>query len=248
MISQVTLKDKFFNLAFGLLLLIGLSLSAPAQSMTSGTDVEPSRPFVMVYYLAEVSPDGKEEIFSWRTRYVKANGEFKVVMHGLDKAAAFAYDTTGAAGTSSSVLAGTAEGVYFKPNASAERKSLGPSYAQKPGEVSVPEQIHQRFHSHSMLRDSPEFVRMDKYLGLDVYVLRTEVKGPDGYWVEASHSPLTGRFWLQLVMHHPDGTEDIIKTVRIDFVDVPEDLNEDIKALPNTGAMGDKPAPGKKPN
>lgn len=237
---------KGFRVLSLLIFVVGLlAFSLASAQKTNNTDIEPSRPFVMVYYLAEITPDGKETITSWRTRYVRANGEFKVVMHGLDKAAAFAYDATGNAGTSSTVLAGTAEGVYLKPNASAERKSLGSSYAEKPGGASAVEQMHQRFHSHSFLKNHPEFVRTDKYLGLDVYVMRTVA---DGYWVEESHSPLTGRFPIRSVMHQSDGTEYTMETVKIDFRDVPDNLNDDIKALPNTGILGDKTAAGKKPN
>jgi hypothetical protein len=71
---------------------------------------------VTVSYVAESTPDGKKTITAWRTRYVKANGEFREVMHGLDEAAAFAYDAAGASGTSLTVLAGTAEGVFVKPS------------------------------------------------------------------------------------------------------------------------------------
>ena len=78
---------------------------------------------------------------------------------------------------------------------------------------------------------------MDKCLGLDVYVLRTNA---DGYWVEVSYSPLTGRVPLRIVMHQLDGNEATIETVQLDFRDVPDDLNEDIKSLPNTGKVGNQ--------
>ena len=209
----------------------------------SESDIEPSRPFVTVSYSAEVTPDGKQTITSWRTRYVKANGEFREVMHA-DEAAAFAYDAAGASGTSSRVLAGTPEGVYVKPSGTSERKSFSSAEAEKAWNPSVPEQIDKHFHSHSNLRNHSEFVRMDKVARLDVYVLRVETSG---VWVEVSYSPLTGRTPLRSVMHQPDGSGFKTETVKVDFRDVPDNLNEDIKALPQTGNLEDKTEPAKRP-
>jgi hypothetical protein len=220
---------------------IGILSFPPAWGQQKNdTEIEPSRPFVAVSYLADYTPDGKKTITAWRTRYVKANGEFRVVMHGLDEAAAFAYGAADSSGTSSTVLAGTAEGVFIKPSGAIERKSPGFSSADKSWDSSVLERLDKRFHSHSFLRNHPEFVRMDKVAGLEVYVMRTVA---DGYWIEESHSPLTGITPLRVVMHQLDGTEYTIETVKVEFRDVPDNLNEDIKALPGTGKVGDKTTP-----
>lgn len=216
---------------------IGLLSFSMAWEKSHG-DVEPSRSFVTVSYVAESTPDGKQTATAWRTRYVKANGEFTEVMHGPDKEAAFAYDSAIASGSSSTVLAGTNEGVYVKPSGAAERKSLSSASAEKSWDPSVPEKLDRQFHSHSFLRNHPEFVRMDKVAGLDVYVLKAVA---NGYWVEKSYSPLTGRTPLRSVMHQLDGTEYTTVTVKVEFRDVPDNLNEDIKALPHTGSLGDSP-------
>lgn len=234
---------RLFSLIVFVIGIVSFSRAWQKGERNGEADVEPSRPFVAVSCLADYAPDGKKVITAWRTRYVKANGDFRVVMHGSDKAAAFAYDTAGASGTSSSVLAGTAEGVYVKPFGFSERKSLGASSAEKSWDPTVPEMLDKKFHSHSFLRNHPEFVRMDKVAGLDVYVLRTAAER--GYWMEQSYSPLTGRTPLRVVMHQPDGNEYTIETVKVEFRDVPDNLNEDIKALPHTGSMGDKPTPSK---
>jgi len=234
------MKNRFRALCLIVFVIGIMSVSLAWQKRES--DAEPSRPFVAVSYLAESTPDGKMTITSWRTRYVKANGEFRQVMHGTDKAAAFAYNAQGSPGTSSPVLSGTNEGVFIKPSDSTERKSLGSDAAEKSWDASAPEEIHKRFHSHSHLRNHPEFVRMDKYLGFEVYVMRTVA---DGYWVENSYSPLTGRFPLRMVMHQLDGNEYTIETVKVEFRDVPDNLNEDVKALLHTGNLGDKNTPPK---
>jgi hypothetical protein len=208
-------------------------------------DVEPSRPFVAVYYVAHTTPDGNRTVTSWRTRYVKADGEFRVVIHGTDEAAAFAYDAAGASGTSSSVLGGMNEGVFVKPSGSEGRVSLSSASAEKSWDASVPQRLDKQFHSHAFLRNHPAFIRMDKYLGYDVYVMKTVA---DGYWVEESYSPVTGRFPLRSVMHQLDGNEFTTEVVKIDFRDVPDNLNDDMRSLQKTGNLGGKPAPRKAPN
>jgi hypothetical protein len=232
--------------AFCLVVFLTGVLSFSAAWQKGNNDVEPSKPYVMVYVITLTAPDGSKEITSWRTRYVKANGEFKTMMFGPNKEAAFAAaaltdGAAGAPGTSAQVMAGTNEGVYLKAAGSAERKTLGSSSTESAWDTSAPARIHQSYHSHSFLRNNPRFVRMDKCLGLDVYVLRTNA---DGYWVEESYSPLTGRFPLRTVMHQLDGNqagyESTIETVQLDFRDVPDDLNNDIVSLPNTGKVGNQ--------
>lgn len=203
-------------------------------------DIEPSRSFVIVAYEAQATPDGKMTITGWRTRYVKANGEWKTVIHGANATAAFTKDNTGFAGTSSPVFAGTTEGVFAKASGSNERKSLSPP---------SPEGLQNQFHSHAYLKNHPEFVRMDSIVGLEVYVLRGVNREYPNYWIETSYSPLTGRTPLRTVEHSLDGSEFIIEAVRIEFRDVPDNLNEDITTLPNTSEIGEKkPLTPKNPN
>jgi hypothetical protein len=231
---------------FQALCLIVFGIGALSLSLAWGkkqNDIEPSRPFVVVYYEAESTPDGHKTITSWRTRFVKANSEFKIVMHGSDEAAAFADSATGPSETSSTVIVGMPEGVYVKPFGSTERKSVSPApvnASEIPLDTTGPEKQDKQFHSHSFLRNHPEFVRMDKVAGFEVYVLK--VVTPE-YWVENCYSPLTGRIPLRSVLHQLNGTEYITETAKIEFRDVPENLNDDIKALPNTGYIGDKSSP-----
>jgi hypothetical protein len=194
-------------------------------------DIEPSRSFVGVYYEAHKTPDGKTTISNWRTDYVKANGEFKTVFHGMDAAAAFAGSDTAFSGTSLPVYAGTSEGTFAKDSGANERKSMSSA---------APESTEKLFHSHSFLKNHGQFVRMDKVAGLDVYVMRSVNEENPSYWFEYSVSPLTGRKPLRVVTHQPDDSLYIIEAVKIEFKDVPDNLNDDIQSLPNTGNLGDK--------
>jgi hypothetical protein len=214
-----------------------LSFSLASEKRKS--DVEPSRSFVAVYYEANSTPDGKKTITGWRTKYVKANGEFRIVVHGSDAAAAFAYDTAGSSGTSSPVFAKTSEGVFAKASGPYERKSIG---------LAASESEENLFHSHSFLKNHRQFVRMDRVAGFEVYVFRAVSEENPNYWIENSISPLTGRTPLRIVSHELDGTEYMIEAVKVEFKDVPDNLNEDIKSLPNTGKLGDKTTPLKNPN
>jgi hypothetical protein len=191
---------------------------------------------VAVFFEAQTAPDGKMTITGWRTKYVKANGDFRTVMHGTDAAAAFSGSTTAFSGTSSPIYAKTSEGVFAKAAGSDERKATSSS---------APEDVEKMFHSHSQLKNSSQFVRMDKVAGLDVYVMRMENEEHPNYWTEVSVSPLTGRNPLRVVTHQPDGTLFILEAAKVEFKDVPDNLNDDIKALPNTGKLGDNSTPPK---
>jgi len=197
---------------------------------------------VAVFFEAQTTPDGKMTITGWRTKYVKANGEFRTVMHGSNASAAFADDATAFNGTSSPVYVKTSEGTFVKASNSNERRSMSPA---APGS---PEEMQKLFHSHSFLKNHGQFVRMDKVAGLDVYVLRGVNQENPNYWNETSHSPLTGSSPLRLVTHEPDGTLFILEAVKVEFKDVPDNLNDDIIALPNTGKLGDNNELPKKQN
>jgi hypothetical protein len=195
------------------------------------SDVEPSRSYVVISYEAQTSPDGKKTITAWRKKYVKADGEWKIVQYGSDAAAAFADDPTSSVKTSRPVFAGTTEGVFAKASDSDERKSMS---------TSALESVEMKYHSHHFLKNHSQFVRMDEVAGLEVYVMRVVSEENPNYWVECSVSPLTGRSPLRIVSHNLDGTEYITEAVKVEFREVPDNLNEDIKALPNTGKLDDK--------
>jgi hypothetical protein len=59
---------------------------------------------------------------------------------------------------------------------------------------------------------------------------------------------LTGGSPLRIVTHQPDGGLYTLEAVKVQFKDVPDNLNDDIQSLPNTGKLGDKNASPKNKN
>jgi hypothetical protein len=225
------MKNVFRSLCLVIFLVGIITFSLGWEKRKS--DTEPSQSYVVVYFESHTTPDGKMAISNWRTTYVKANGEFTTVFQGSDASAAFSNDATGLPGTSSPVYAKTSEGTFTKETDSSERKSMS---------MAAPESIEPLYHSHSFLKNSKNFARMDKVAGLDVYVLKTVSEENSNYWTETSVSPLTGSMPLRAVIHQPDGNIYTIEAVKVEFKGVPDNLNDDIQSLPSTGKFGEKQA------
>lgn len=225
---------KYGFRAFCMMVFLMGAISFSSGLIRQKSEVEPSRPYVGVYFEAQTTPEGKMTITGWRTRYVKANGEFRIVMHGSDAAAAFAGDANAFSGASSPVYVKSSEGSFVKASGADDRKSMSP-----PPPVNL-ENTEKIFHSHNFLKNHAQFVRMDKVAGFEVYVMRSVNQENPNYWSEDSVSPLTGRIPLRSVIHNADGTLYTIEAVRVEFKDVPDNLNEDIKSLPHTGKLGEK--------
>jgi hypothetical protein len=218
------------NLFRGLCILVftlGITIFSFAytQTPTNDNDVEPALPFIATYIQSQVSPDGNVTFTSWRNRYVKADGEWRIVSHSFKDTTSpqEAYDAK-----SSPVFAGTPDGVVGKPANSDQIKQFSPATGQ-----------NDAFRSHKYLKNHPGFNRVEELAGLQVYVLRQEF--PDTsknspQWVEVSYSPKTGYTPLRTVNHLRDGSEIKIEVIKIDFREVPENLNEDIK---NAGSKKD---------
>jgi hypothetical protein len=183
-------------------------------------DIEPIRPFVAKYVDYRVTPDGKRTIIGRRARYVKANGEWRVVAEGPKS------EQVSAEGSNQSVVyGGDSDGVYARGRESESRRYVSPAADEK---------MLLFFRSHHSLKNNPEFVRTDEIAGVKVYVLRTEIRDPANPqdWVEESYSPKTGFNPLRTIIHLNDGSEFRMEAVSIEFRDVPENLNDDLKALP----------------
>jgi hypothetical protein len=222
--------SRLFRFVAALVFLAGVVSFSLAWGKRQKSDTETARPFVAVFQESLLSAEGRLSIRGRRTRYVKANGEWKSVMRGANAAGepeAYSPDQLDAApGTKSAVMSGTADGVFIKGTEANERKWVGPQLSTEDTA---------RYYSHRFLRTHPEFVRTDEVAGLGVYVLRTE--NPGYYWVEVSYSPLTGRNPLRIVHHQADGTEVRIEAVKVEFREVPEDINRDLMALPDGGNL-----------
>jgi hypothetical protein len=183
----------------------------------SANDVEPARAFVMDSVETHVAPNGVASGRVFTTRYVKANGDWRLGPYGFKP-------EDGPANKGLNFYAGTSDGVVAKRGGSDSLRSVSPSPDQ---------QMVDYFRTHSSLRSNPRFVRTEHLAGLEVYVLRTEFDDsrPE-QWVETSYSPMTGRTPLRRIFHFRDGSEMRKEAIRIRFREVPEDLNDDLKELP----------------
>lgn len=183
-------------------------------------DIEPAVSFVANYVDSRVDPTGKVTVVGSRTRYVKASGEWREVIRHQSNP-----DAPPRQSEQVKVYGGTPDGVYEKQNDLASRRYVSDSADQ---------QMLQSFRSSTYLLNNPEFVRVDQVAGLVVYVQRTEVKGPasQGQWFEKSYSPKTGLNPLRTIIHLSDGSEIKHEAVSVEFTEVPETLNDDLKSLP----------------
>lgn len=197
------------------------SAQAPDKKL-SLNDIEPAVSFVAKFVDSKVDPAGKVTITGSRTRYVRANGEWREVILRLSNP-----DTPSQQAERITEYAGTQDGVYEKKSNVASRR-----YVSEWGN----QQLLDSFRSPYYLRYNQEFVRSEQVAGLVVYVQRSEVKDPahQGYWIETSHSPKTGVHSLRRVLHFSDDSEIRCEALSVEFTEVPETLNDDLKSLPVT--------------
>src|ERR1044072_432076 len=195
---------------------IGSVTYSQVRNDANSNDVEPALPFVAAYVDSYVAPDGKVEETGWRTRYVKADGEWRLVLHGPKSDAGLVEPP---------VYVGTSEGMFGKGSGLDYRKSFSPP---------APKNLLDVFRSHKFLRNHQEFSRTDTIAGLKVYILRVEITNLDDpqQWIERSYSPKTGRNSLRDITHLRDGSEYRSEVTKIEFKEIPENLNDDVKALP----------------
>jgi hypothetical protein len=211
---------------FGAASLLQASKRAAGFQLTNRSvdvsDTEPGQAFVVEYVDSSVSSDGTVAVTGRTTRYVKADGEWRLVLRRNTG------QTSSSDGSKEvAVYGGTSDGVFEKKSNSATRRYVSPSSDQS---------ILQLYRSHNYLRNQREFVRTDDVAGLKVYVLRienTDIGNPEE-WLERSYSPTTGLTILKFVSHMRDGSEIRREAVSVVFKDVPEDLNHDLKNLPIT--------------
>jgi hypothetical protein len=178
---------------------------------------DPALAYVATTVEYRVSSQGVKTAISERTRYVKANGEWRLVRNNPDGQPA--------RNKEHGAVASTQEGVFAKAPGNAEKKWLSGA---------APEQMQKCFRSVACLRAQPGFIRTDQIAGLEVYVLREPTNNPAHpvEWSEKSYSPKTGYIPLRNIQHFRDGSELVIEAVKIEFRDVADNLNEDIEARP----------------
>jgi len=203
----------------------GVVVSSQVPSR-SDNELEPAVPYSVITSEFRISPDGTKTVTGELIRYVKANGEWRQVQYRhQNKDAA---EPQAQIERESPVFASTDEGVFAKGSGLPYTKFVSQAADQ---------QTQQLFRSRKSLRSAPTFVRTDEVAGLKVYVLRYEINVP-GHpmeWIEKSFSPKTGYIPLRQIMHFRDGSEINSVATKVVFEDVPESLNDDLKALPKKG-------------
>jgi len=200
---------------FGVAFLFQAHLKASAGFVQTNqvdfSDTEPARSFVVNFVDSKVSSDGIVTQTGSTVRYVKANGEWRIELRGKNDQSPTA------------IYGRTSDGVFAKEkNGRRFVSSLDDS------------NIMQLYRSHNYLRNVRDFVRTDEVAGLKVYVFRTEntnTADPEE-WLERSYSPVTGLTILKFVSHMRDGSEIRRDAVTVEFKDLPEDLNHDLKDVP----------------
>lgn len=184
------------------------------------SDTQPAQGFVVEYVSSTMSPDRTVAVIGRSTRYVKANGDWRLVLrHGESRTA------QGKTLKDERVYGATSDGVFEKRSDAESRRYVSPSADRS---------IIQFYRSGNYLRTHPEFFRMDDVAGLEVYVFRVNITDPAyaGYWMEISYCPRTGMTPLRTVRHASDGSETTEEAVVVEFKDVREDLNDDFEQLP----------------
>lgn len=184
--------------------------ASPDQSIDV-SDTEPAQAFVVEFVDSTATPDGTVTIGGTTTRFVKADGEWRLVIKRKSGV--------------QTVYAGSSEGVFEKNKNELSRRHVS--------EPSSDQLIQRLYRSHNYLRHHPGFVRTDEVAGLTVYVLKRipDPTNPE-QWEEISYSPKTGNTILRSIRHLSDGSEIRREAVTIEFKDVPDSLNQDIKDLP----------------
>jgi len=184
------------------------------------SDAEPAQPFTVEYVSSSIGVDGTVTVTARTTRYVKADGEWRLELRRNTAKRGEPEELQ-----EGRVYAGTAGGVFQRENNSESRSYVSPSDDQT---------TLRSYRSRNYLRNHPEFFRMDEVAGLEVYVFRVNISDTanPGYWMEISYSPRTGITPLRTVRHSSDGSETRQEAIAVEFKNVPEDLNRDLKALP----------------
>lgn len=184
------------------------------------SDAGPAQSFVVEYIDSDVAPDGTVTTTGSNTRYVKANGEWRLLIRRNNR-----QPTSSEGPKLVSIYGGTPDGVFERKGDSPTRRYVSQSSDQT---------VLGYYRSRNYLRNHREFVRTDKVAGLEVYIFRIEISDPPNplQWRETSYSAETGLTPLRTVMHLSDGSEIRQEAVSVEFKDVPEDLNYDLKNLP----------------
>ena len=216
---------------WGALCLATFVIGLVAFSQTQRDDIEPARSFVVVTAHFRINADGSRTDLGSRMLHAKTNGELRQSKHDANNAT----DPN----KQSPAVARTEEGVFSTAPGASDRKLISTT--------AVPLEMQECFRSNKCLNAAPTLVRTEELAGLRVYVLHDNIPAPHPMeWIEQSYSPKTGYLALRTIRHMRDGSEDILEATSVEFKDVPDELNDDIKACQseNRELTGSRPIQG----
>ncbi|MGA9769654.1 MAG: hypothetical protein WBV94_11480 [Blastocatellia bacterium] len=209
--------------------LVGLLVFSQAQNTKQAAsvnndfdDIEPALSYIMKSIQYRVNRDGSKQVMTHYTTYHKANGEFRKISYGPtgpknnNLMSKYSNDTI--------IYVGLADGVYVRGYGLNTLFYMG---------LPADKQQENYFRSHKYYINNRDFVRTDTVAELKVYALRQEVSEPESEieWVEDSYSPKIRLNSLRSIMHFRDGSEVISEVLSVQFTEVPDDLNDDLKNL-----------------
>ncbi|MEK6301743.1 MAG: hypothetical protein AABO41_13615 [Acidobacteriota bacterium] len=206
-----------FRVLCTVVFLVGLLVFSLAQAnqhtqtgSTAPDDLEPSQPFVVSMVQYRVGQDGTRTVMTRSTIYLKADGESRNVCSGADGRL--------------TIYATLHDGVYTKAAGSNSLTYVSPR---------ATEEMSWFYRSAKSLRNNPNYARTEGIVGLKAYVQRHVIDNPESNieWIEDSYSPRTGRCGLRMRLHFRDGTEVLQEAEQVEFEEVPNNLNADLKDL-----------------
>jgi hypothetical protein len=210
--------------------LVGLLAFTQAQNSkqaeinsNADNDIEPAQSCIVKSIQYRINQDGSRQIMSRYTTYLKANGEFRQVAYGPngpkdDNPLSKYYNED-------IIYAGLSDGAYRKLPGSNTIEYISSRADEKKLRY---------FRSHKYFLGNKEFVRTDTVAGLKVYLMRADYTNPESdiEWIETSYSPKIAFGALRSRIHFRDGSEVVSEALSVEFTEVPEDLNDDLKNLP----------------
>ncbi|GEM_PF-1995382 len=220
--------SNLFRILSVAIFLVGITVFSQAYvtQESPASEIEPAKSFEVVYVETRLTPEGDLRVTGGRTRFVKANGEWKQIWHKNKDNRLSSSEIRNENGTAEAhIYAGLSDGIYAKLSNSNERITVSPPANQR---------MLENFRSHSFLKNNPNVVRKDQIAGVEAYTIRKEVEDVSHpiAWMEQSYSPKTGFTPLRTVTHFRDGSEVRIEAIRVQFREIPENLNDDMKSLP----------------
>lgn len=188
-----------------------------AFAQTRKGDVEPARSYAVVMANYRIGADGSRTNLNSRVVLANASGELRQTTYDPNNAASLSKQ--------SPLVARTEEGLFATAPGHPERKLIS--------STPVPKDMSECFRSAKCLSSMPQLVRVEELACLQVYVMHNDIPAPHPMeWMEQSYSPKIGFMPLRKVMHFRDGSEWILEATSVEFKEVPDDINDDIKAMP----------------